>query len=177
MNICTKVRSHSGSAFVELVVLLPLLIFLVGGVFELGRMYYIQNTLEYGAKEAARIGASIKESVDANFMSRGTVNKSELESLILNSVRVNGVIEEPGQFTIRYLNMAGNTVQGVQDLPFDRQNNPGAIDFVEVTITYPGSGPRVNRPIPLVFNVPEIFPASVVLMSKAIFQVEGRFER
>ena len=42
-----------------------------------------------------------------------------------------GVIEEPGQFMIRYLNPAGNEIQGIQnDLPFDRQNNPGAIDFL-----------------------------------------------
>lgn len=170
-------RSKSGAALVELVLVVPLLLLVIGGVFELGRMYYLQSTLEYGAKEAARIGASIKESVDENFMSKGTISKSELENLIVNSVRIPRVIEEPGQFMIRYLNNGGNEVQGVMDLPFDRQNNPGAINFLEVEITYPGEGANVNTPIPVVFNPGNIFESKVALMARAVFQIEGRFER
>lgn len=172
-----KYRNSRGSALVELVLTIPLLLLVIGGIFELGRMYYIQSTLEYGAKEAARIGASIKESVDENYNSKGTISKAAIENLIVNGVRVNGVIEEPGQFTIRYLNRGGNEVMGVQDLPFDRQNDPGAINYVEVEITYPGQGPGVNTPIPVVFNPGHIFANQVALMAKAIFQIEGRFER
>lgn len=176
LNFKSQRRSQQGSVFVELILVVPLLILLVGGIFEISRMYHIQNTLEYGAKTAARVGASVRESVDGNFMSMGTVSRTEIENLILNSVRVRGVIEEPGQFMIRYLNMGGNEVMGVQNLPFDRQNVPGSIEFVEVEITYPGTGAGVNTPIPAVFNPGNIFQSTITLMSRAIFKVEGRFE-
>lgn len=173
-----KARSKKGSVLVELALLTPFLLLLVGGIFEIGRMYYIQNTLEYSAKEAARIGSSIKESADASFMSKGTISRREIENLIVNSVRVKGVIEEPGQFTIRYLNPAGNEIQGIQnDLPFDRENNPGAIDFIEVEIKYPGVGTNVNKPIPVIFNPGDIFMNSITLKAKSVFKIEGRFER
>lgn len=170
-------RSKKGSAFTEMIVILPFVIMLMGAIFEVSRIYYLQNNLEYGAREAARIGASVKENVDANFMSKNTIARAEIENLIKNSVRIMGVIEEPGQFTIKYLNPAGNEVQGVQDLPFDRQNNPGSIDFVQVEITYPGAGAGVSTPIPIVFNPGNIFQSNITLMAKAIFQIEGRLER
>lgn len=172
-----KKRSESGSAMVELALITPLLILFIGAVFEISRVYYLQNNLEYGAKEAARIGSSVKESTDANFNSKKTIARAELENLIFNSVRIKGVIEEPGQFMIRYLNKAGNEINGIQDnLPFDRQNDPGSIDFVEVEVTYPGSGSGVNKPIPAVFNPANVFQSNVTLMSKAIFKIEGRFQ-
>ena len=179
MNFFSNIisRNQKGSAFTELVIVVPFIIMLIGTIFEVSRIYYLQNTLEYSAREAARIGASIKESVDANFVSKKTVSKTELENLVKNSVRVMGVIEEPDQFTIKYLNSAGNEVPGVQDLPFDRQNNPGSIDFIQVEITYPGAGANVNTPIPAVFNPGNIFQSNVTLMAKAIFQIEGRLER
>ena len=171
-------RSKKGSAFTELIIILPFIVVLIGTIFEVSRIYYLQNTLEYSAREAARIGASIKESVDANFMSKNTISRTAIENLIKNSVRVMGVIEEPGQFTIKYLNPGGNEIQGVQDdLPFDRQNNPGAIDFVQVEITYPGTGANVSTPIPAVFNPGNVFQSNVTLMAKAVFQIEGRLER
>lgn len=169
------IRSNKGIVLAELALVIPFLILFIFGIFEISRMYYIQNTLDYGAKEAARVGASIRESVDNNFMGIGTISRTEIENLILNSVRVRGIIEEPGQFMISYLNMAGNEVIGVQNLPFNRQNNPGSIEYVVVEITYPGSGPNVNRPIPAVLNPGNILQNSLVLMSKAIFQIEGRF--
>ena len=177
MTRSKNIRNIRGSVFAELALIMPVLILFLTGMFELSRMFYLQNTIEYAAKEAARVGSSIKESVDANFMSKGTVSRTELENLITNSVRIKGVIEEPGQFRISYLNPAGNVVQGVQDLPFDRQNNPGSIDYIQVEITYPGAGPPVNAPIPLLFNPANMFQSKVSLMSKAVFKIEGRFER
>ena len=173
----TANRNQKGSAFTELVIVIPFIVLLMGTIFEVSRIYYLQNTLEYGAREAARIGASIRESVDANFMSKTTVSRTEIENLIKNSVRVMGVIEEPGQFRVKYLNPAGNEIQGIQDLPFDRQTNPGSIDFIQVEITYPGAGANVSTPIPAVFNPGNIFQSNITLMAKAIFKIEGRLER
>ncbi len=172
-------REQRGSIFAEIALIVPLLILFLGGMFELSRMYYLQNTLEYAVKEAARIGSSVKESVNANYVSKGTISKTELENLIKSSVRVMGIVEEPGQFMIKYLNSAGSEVVAAQDaLPFDRKNNPNsAVDFVQVEITYPGTGSNVNSPIPSVFNPIGVFHNSVVLSSKAVFKIEGRFER
>lgn len=173
-----NLRNKRGSVFAELALVIPVLILFLAGMFELSRVFYLQNTLDYAAKESARIGSSVRESVDGNFMSRGTLPRQKMENLIRNSVRIMGVIEEPGQFTIKYLNPGGNEIMGIQnDLPFNRQNNPGAIDYVVVEITYPGSSPSVNAPIPVVFNPGNIFQNSVTLMSRAVFKIEGRFER
>ena len=174
-----KFRTFSGSPSAELVLIMPIFILLIGGIFEASRIFYLQNSLWNASKEAARIGSSIKESVDSNFMSKTTISKSEIESLIKNSVRVNGVIEEPEQFTIRYFNTAGDELQ-VQgnDLPFDRSNDPvNSVDFVEVEITYPGTGSNVNTPIPAVFNPGNIFQSNITLTAKSIFKIEGRLER
>ena len=173
-----KLRSESGIAFTELILVIPIMVLVIGAVFEVSRVYYIQNTLEYSVKEAARIGASIRESVDGNFVSKGTISRSELESLIRNSVRVIGVIEEPGQFTIKYLNTSGTEIAAVpNDMPFDRQTNPNAVDFVQVELTYPGMGAGVSTPIPAVFNPGNVFDSNLTLMSKAVFKIEGRLER
>lgn len=172
-----KLRNKKGSVFAELTLVIPVLILFLFGMFELSRMFYLQNIVEYASKEAARIGSSIKESVDENFMSKQTISRGELERLITSSVRIMGVVEEPEQFMISYLNRGGNEVQGIQDLPFDRQNNPGSIEYVVVDITYPGTNPPVNAPIPLLFNPGNIFQSNITLMSRAVFKVEGRFER
>ena len=171
-------RNQKGTAFTELVIVIPFIVLLIGTIFEVSRIYYLQNTLEYSAREAARIGASIKESVGADCMSNTTISKAAIENLIKNSVRVMGVIEEPGQFTIKYLNPSGTELVGLGDnLPFDRQNNPDSIDFIQVEITYPGVGANVSTPIPAAFNPGNIFQSNVTLMAKAIFQIEGRLER
>lgn len=176
-------RSQSGIVFAELALVIAVLVFIALAIFEIGRAYHIQNNLEYSAKQAARIGASIREGVDQNFMSRGMVSKSELENLIFNSVKVRGIVEDKDQFMIRYLNMAGNEVMGIQDLPFDRQNNPGSIEFIEVTLTYPGPPSSSRKPIPAVldpgnFINSTIFPdGGIALMSRAVFKIEGRFEQ
>lgn len=175
-------RSESGIVFAELALVIAVLVFITLAIFEIGRAYHIQNNLEYSAKQAARIGASIREGVDQNFMSRGMISRDRLENLIFNSVQVRGIVEDRDQFMIRYLNMAGNEVMGVQDLPFDRQNNPGSIEFIEVTLTYPGPPSSSRKPIPVALDPgnlinSRIFPnGGITLMSKAVFKVEGRFE-
>lgn len=169
-------RSEKGSVFAELALVIPLLAVLVLAIFEVARMYHLQTSIEHAAKQAARAGSSIRESVDANFMGRGTVSQNEIENLIIEGGRVSGIVEEREQFMIRYLNMGGNEVMGVMNLPFNRQNNPGSVDFIEVEITYPGQRPPVNIPIPAVLNPWNIFrEEGIVLMSKAVFKIEGRF--
>lgn len=169
-------RSNSGTAINELALILPVFMVIFGTMFELSRIYYIQSSLEYGAKQAARIGSSVKESVDSNYVSNTTLNRTELETLITNSVRISGVIQEAGQFAIKYFNSAGTEIAPVADLPFDRVNDPNAIDYVQVEISYPGTGAGVNAPIPVVFNPGNVFNNTITLKAKAIYKIEGRIE-
>ncbi len=58
-------RRQRGSALVEFAMVLPLLLVLVFGIFEIGRALHIQQTLVYSAHEGARLmalhGASLAE--------------------------------------------------------------------------------------------------------------------
>ena len=74
-------RNEKGTAMAEFAIILPLLLSFIMISYEFGRAYYIQNALEYAAKEAGKTGSSIKAS--------GTsITKSTLDSLIKNSVMI-----------------------------------------------------------------------------------------
>lgn len=170
-------RSNSGTAINELALILPVFMVIFGMMFEFSRIYYIQSSLEYGAKQAARVGSAVKESVDSSYVSNTTLNRAQLESLITNSVRINGVIQEAGQFAIKYFNSAGTEIAPVANLPFDRVNDPNAIDFVQVELSYPGMGAGVNAPIPVVFNPGNVFNNTITLKARAVYKIEGRIQR
>lgn len=164
------IRTERGNAFVDLALIIPILLMFIGGIFEVSRIYYIQNSLENGVKEAGRIGSQIKE----NF-GNTTVTKSNIESLIKNNVRLPGVIAGADQFTIRLLDSAGNEVAG-SNISLDWQNNPSAASYLEVQIKYPGLDPTVSSPIPAVFNPGNFFSGRTTLMSKSLFKIEGRYK-
>lgn len=50
----THVKQSMGQALVEMVIILPLLLLLVMGIFEFGRAMYIKNTLTHSARAGAR---------------------------------------------------------------------------------------------------------------------------
>jgi len=47
-------RDCAGSAAVEFAMLIPLFLMLIFGVYEFGRIYWLQNTLQYAAEQTAR---------------------------------------------------------------------------------------------------------------------------
>ena len=47
-------RDCAGSAAVEFAMLIPLFLLLIFGVYEFGRIYWVQNTLQYAAEQTAR---------------------------------------------------------------------------------------------------------------------------
>ncbi len=49
---------ESGSAIVEMVFVLPLLLLLVFGIFEFGRAWLITNTLNHATREAVRLAST-----------------------------------------------------------------------------------------------------------------------
>jgi Flp pilus assembly protein TadG len=50
-----RMKSERGAAIVEFALVIPILLMLVVGIFEFGRMYYIQTTLSMAARQGARI--------------------------------------------------------------------------------------------------------------------------
>ena len=159
-------KSERGTAIAEMAVMAPIMIIFLGSVYELGRAYYLQNNLDYAAKEAAKVGTAIT-------ISGTTVSTASIESLITMSVVIPGVIEESGQFMVKYYTRTGTELSGA-NLPFDRTGNPsGSVDLIEVTVTYPGTGAAVNTPIPAVFNPGDVFMGNIILTAKAVSQIEG----
>lgn len=49
-----KLSDQKGQSLVEMAIILPLLVLLVFGVFEFGRIMFIRNTLNFAAREGAR---------------------------------------------------------------------------------------------------------------------------
>ena len=159
-------RSEKGIAMAEMALVIPILIVFVGAIFEVSRAYYIQQVLEFGVKEAAKVGTHVK-------VSGTTLNTTTVQNLIVNSVMVNGVIMETGQFMIKYFTKSGTELTGAS-LPFDRTNNPtGSVDLIEVKVSYPGTGAGVNVPVPAILNPANAFMGSLTLTARSVCQIDG----
>ena len=159
-------RSERGTAMAEMAVVLPVLIVFIGAIYEVSRAYYIQQVLEFGAKEAAKIGTHVK-------VSGTTLNTTTVQNLVVNSVMVSGVIMETGQFMIKYFTKSGTELVGAS-LPFDRTNNPnGSVDLIEVKVSYPGTGAGVNIPVPALLNPGDAFMGSLTLTARSVCQIDG----
>ncbi|MHB1125752.1 MAG: TadE/TadG family type IV pilus assembly protein [Bacillota bacterium] len=57
-NICKRGKNEGGQALVELALILPVLIILLFGVIEFGRIFQAYLTVTYAAREGARAGAT-----------------------------------------------------------------------------------------------------------------------
>lgn len=49
-----KPLDNKGGAAAEFAIILPILLLLIIGIYEFGRLYWIQNTLQYAAEQAGR---------------------------------------------------------------------------------------------------------------------------
>ena len=77
LSICTKgndmkLINQKGQALVELAISLPLLVLLVFGVTEFGRVMYIRNSLNYAARLGART-ASISNPINATTITTSVI--------------------------------------------------------------------------------------------------------
>jgi Flp pilus assembly protein TadG len=81
-----KLSNQKGQALVELAIILPLLVLLVFGVFEFGRVMYIKNTLNYAARLGARYASTSSTYSSVSIQSYVTSNVPTLTGL---SVSVN----------------------------------------------------------------------------------------
>ena len=59
-------RNQKGQALVETALIIPLLLLLVMGLFEFGRVMYIKNTLNNAARAGVRVAVVTPKFIDAN---------------------------------------------------------------------------------------------------------------
>ncbi len=69
-----RARRESGAAMVEMAIVLPLLLLLVFGIIELGRLYNSQVTLTHAAREGIRDYAIFQDPVQAEDTARQAVS-------------------------------------------------------------------------------------------------------
>jgi len=100
-------RANRGSTLVEFAFVFPILFALIVGIFEFGRLFYIDLTLHGAAREASRFGVTGNVLPDPNnpgeFLSR-------LDSIVARIQQVApGLGVTPGDVTIVGPNGAGDT--------------------------------------------------------------------
>jgi Flp pilus assembly protein TadG len=61
MGLSSFRRSERGAAMVEFAIVLPVLVLLVGGIIDLGRLLYTYNNLTSAVREGARLAAVLPD--------------------------------------------------------------------------------------------------------------------
>jgi hypothetical protein len=108
-------RARRGAALVELALILPVLLTLVLGVWEIGRLVEVRHCLASAAREAARLAAA------------GPTSLSEVAQAARDSISSSGL---PGELAeVRLTDADGNTVN-----PYDMP--VGQLLHVEVSLLF-----------------------------------------
>jgi Flp pilus assembly protein TadG len=136
-------RERRASAAVELALTLPLLVTMIGGLWEIGRATEVQGIMANAAREAARQAST------------GQYTNAQVQQIALSYLKA-GLIDTTGTLT-------ANAVVTVSNL-----NSPGTdataavtLDPLQVTITMPFGDVRwIN--LPIVTNDPTTLSVSVV---------------
>jgi Flp pilus assembly protein TadG len=111
----TNARGERGAAAVEFALVLPLLVLLVFGITEFGRVYYVQTTISGAAREGARAMALQNSPTGAR-----AAAQSAAPGLGLSA----------GQISVTTLNPLGSTCP-------TNSTGTGTTTQAKVTITYP----------------------------------------
>lgn len=79
--------NSAGQALVEMVIILPLLMLLVMGIFEFGRAMYIKNTLTNASRAAARAAVVIPNIINATGATCGSAgNNAKIYQTVCNNI-------------------------------------------------------------------------------------------
>lgn len=114
-----RTRRERGAAAVEMALILPLLLLIVGGIVDFGRFFYTQNIVVNAAREGARSRALGYSTAD----STTRVNQS-----------LTGIQGAPGAPTYVLVQGAGPTLTNGVACPA----TPGPLDRQRVTVTVTG---------------------------------------
>jgi Flp pilus assembly protein TadG len=134
-------RRH-GIAVVEVAVVLPLLVALLLGVWEVGRLIMLQNILDNAAREGARIAATA-----GFFASDNHTDPSSGNTITLNPPSGNGNFEVQ-QKVLTYLSTAGldtsKATVKVENLGRVGVKGLGTVTAKSWSYTYPVPSPNTN---------------------------------
>jgi Flp pilus assembly protein TadG len=135
-------RRERGAAAVEMALILPLLLLIVGGIIDFGRFFYTQNIVVTAAREGARSRA-LGYTTAASDLRIG-------ESLTGT---------QGGANTTSYwlVQTSANTLTANADCP----SSPGPLDRQRVTVTVPGFTYMVLGPVSRLFGGALTPPAPV----------------
>ncbi len=115
-------KNHLGQSLVEFALVLPILLLLIIGAMDIGRMFYIKVALTNAAREGANyLAYHVSEEIDADFSGTYEAIKAEAESLGVEIVTggENSEVEIIGTCITSGVCLPGDEV-GVQILkPFD----------------------------------------------------------
>jgi Flp pilus assembly protein TadG len=114
MRLSRSTATRSGAAAVELALLMPLVAFLLLGVWEVGRMLNISQILSNAAREGARQAST------------GQNTASQVQTAVLNYLQDAGIPTANVNVTVSDLTSAGTDPA-----------NAGQLDQLQVTVTIP----------------------------------------
>lgn len=106
-KLARVVRGRSGNSMVEFALVAPLFFLLVFGILDYGRLFYVQETLQYAMRQAGRFAVTGSNSGGTNRVS-AIINVAENAAAgLINSGNINSIMITSGGIT----NFAGNPSQ------------------------------------------------------------------
>lgn len=117
------VRKNKGAVIVEVALAMPIFLFLIFSLVELGRMTYIKSTLSIAAQQvASKIGTNVRRSA--------TYNVSDFRAYA-NNIRFPGAVINSSQFSFDVTDSTNNSTVT------NGQANGSTSTKVVVTVTFP----------------------------------------
>ncbi len=130
MKMGRKIRNNKGTSAVEFALILPLFFMLILGIFDFGRFFFVQHTLQFATREGTRlalVGRTLNDPITGNPMSR--------EASIVKTIKDNaGAALDPSKLSINIYPLQVNYSDPVG---WQGQLNAGAPgDFMRVRSQY-----------------------------------------
>ena len=140
MRIHSKVQARRGTAIVEAAILLPLVLLLLLGVWELGRMAEVTQILNNAAREGARAAST------------GQNSYAQVKTIVVNYLNAAGVTDQSG-LRVDIANLTANdngpgtdgTVGTTKVSDYD-PSQASQLDKLQVTVSLPLDNFRWNTP-------------------------------
>jgi Flp pilus assembly protein TadG len=141
MNIAKKIKrpGNRAQAIVEFAIVMPILMMILVGIFEAGRMAYIYTAVTNASREASRYGSAVgleRDPDDLNLYSKYSYCKG-IRSMARRSAYFLNLPDS--SITIEYVNSAGsvfdNCPAGVIADTTVSVNTGTSLDRVKVTVT------------------------------------------
>jgi Flp pilus assembly protein TadG len=115
-------QRRTGTAVVELAVVLPILALLLVGIWELGRMVQVQQVLSNAAREGARRAAT------------GTRTIADVDTAVKNYLAAAGF--NTNGYTLKIINVTQNP-SPAPGAPSDDPTAANQLDHLRITVTLP----------------------------------------